>query len=204
MRQTGTRTAKLRYFSPELKKYSLCDLGRGVSGEEKRTGEPARLRITSGVQPPMLVVEGFVGEIDDLMVVLPLCSWATPAAQQRSAGNLPRLQESSGGPCILLMDLRRGSTGARPVIRRIATSADSAVILPVILSEADEPFAPSADARDSDRWFLKGPISSAGLVLLICCAFRSWMSNKEASMESDFLGENRNPATPLAACADRV
>jgi hypothetical protein len=204
MSQTGTRTQKLRYLSPQLKKYSLCELGQGGFGEATGAGEPAGLRSTSGDLPPLLVVEGFVGEIDDLMVVLPLCSWATPTLYQRSTGSLRGLPQSAAGPCILLMDLRRRNAGSRPAIRRIATSSDSTVTLPIILSEADEPFAPGSDTRDSGRWFLKGPITSAGLILLICCAFRSWMSNKKAPSEPDFLGENQNSPAPLATCAERA
>ena len=203
MYKPGSEIGKRTYSSPELKKYSLCDFGSYVRGDEGGADKSRRLRVTPEGQPPLLFVEGFVGELDDLTVVLPLCNWAVAQLPQQSSGYLPEAPQSTGGPCILLMDLRRGNSGSQMVVRRVAVSSNSVVTLPIILCEAEPSVATVEVGRDSHRWLLKGPINSAGLVLLICCAFRTWMANKKATLESGFFDVNRSAATPLAACADR-
>jgi len=178
-RAEDIRLLKMPYSTPRLIPHSVSGLAARTGERSAEDGWPVENRPWWLGSPPPLIVEGFEGEVGDLVQVLSSIGLRSdgsskPAAKTREAIPENRVGPVENGICILLVDMRRRFSGSRRPLTRIEIGSDSSVILTLILTDSGEDFMAGGEISRTDLWHFRGSIVTDGLGVLIKSVFQIW------------------------------
>ena len=203
------RRLKMPYSTPHLIPYSPGSLAASFRKRSTEDERPVENRLTPpGGPPPPLIIEGFEGEMGDLVQVLSSNGWrwyGSPEPQAEATETMSEKREGTlkSGISILLVDMRRRFSGSRQPLTRMEMDSHSSAILTLILTDSGEDFMSGGEIRRMDRWHFRGPIVSDGLGVLINSVFQIWSAPMETLGEpSSTMRMSRSSASAIA-CAER-
>ncbi len=180
------KRTKMQYSTPSLIPDSLNGLAARLREKHAETGHPAvNHSLRPGIYPPPLIIDGFSGDVRDLAdVLLSLGSHSQLDSEDARAKELetepdPNRAAPAGGFSILLVDMRLRSERRQP-LTRIEADSDSAGTLTIILTDSGEDFVAGNEIRRTDRWRFSGPITAAGLGVLVASVLQMWTVQAEA------------------------
>jgi len=179
------RRLKMTYSTPRLVPYSPSSLAASVRKRSTEDERPVENRLSPpGTQPPPLIIEGFEGEVGDLVQVLSSNGWRSFRSPESPAEATETTSEKHEGPLksgvsMLLVDMRRCFLGSRQPLTRMEMDSDSNATLTVILTDSGQDFMSGGELRRTDRWHFRGPIGTDGLGVLINSVFQIWAAPME-------------------------
>jgi hypothetical protein len=181
----GKRT-KMQYSTPSLIPDSLNGVAARMREKHAENGHSAGNHLLwPGIYPPPLIIDGFTGDVRDLDdVLLSLGSQSQLDSEDARAKELetesdPNRAAPAGGFSIFLVDMRLRSERRQP-LTRIETDSDIAGTLTIILTDSGEDFVAGNEIRPADRWRFSGPITAAGLGVLVASVLQMWAVQTEA------------------------
>jgi hypothetical protein len=204
-RAENMRQPKKPYSSPSL---NPCSLSRFTAGAGQGNGKDAPpiengLR-GPGAPPPPLLIEGFEGEVGEVVQVLSSMGWRSQLNSEPLAEGLNARAEQgewlvNGGISILLVDIRRRSSLSLRPLTRIEIGASPSALFTVILTDSGQDFTAGGGVRRSDRWHFHGAIAPDALGILIKSIFQFWTAPGETPAKaSSTLMLNRSTASAVA------
>lgn len=176
---------KMAYSAPDLSRQSSTGLADRIRRRNIEKGHPQDAHFMwDGGQPPPLIIEGFRGEVGDLVEVLSSIDWGShggPQSATEAADSLhvPGKRPQKDGICILLVDMRRGESRGRQSLTRIETDSALTGTLALILTESGENLELGSENLRKDRWLFSGSITPVDLGVLIKSVHEIWIAGME-------------------------
>jgi hypothetical protein len=176
---------KMAYSTPDLSRQSSTGLADRIRERSMEKGQHNDAHFMwDGSQAPPLIIEGFEGEVVDLVEVLSLIDWGSHGGPQRAteaADSLPvpSKRPHKDGICILLVDMRRRNTGGRQSLTRIETDSVLTGTLALILTEPGENLELGSENLRKDRWLFSGSITPVELGVLVKSVHEIWIAGME-------------------------
>jgi hypothetical protein len=126
-----------------------------------------------------LIIEGFLGEVEEVIAVLSSIRWSLLLSPEQAAPTLEPLsgkgrEDREDGGCILLMDVRQHPPGWRQPLTRIKTGSESTGPLLLILTDPGDDLTSGNGICQSDRWHFSGSITPDGIGVLIKSVFQAF------------------------------
>jgi hypothetical protein len=208
-REENTRSQKLPYSTPRLIPYSLGELAALVGKSNVHEGRPVTPHSSGpGIQPPPMLIEGFEGDVEDLITGLSSIGRRSKISSESAARTSETMREKSDGPleggiCILLVDMRRRFAGSRQPLTRMEVDSDANGTLTLILTDSGEDFVASGEIRRADRWQFRGPIVPEGLAALIKSVFQICATPREQQARPGSTLTMNSSSVSAVACAER-
>ena len=192
---------KMAYSAPDLSRQSSTGLADRIRKRNIEKGHPRSAHFMwEGGEPPPLIIEGFEGEVRDLVQVLSSIDWRLHGGLQRAteaADSLPvpSKRPHKDGICILLVDMRRRNIQGRQSLTRIETDSALTGTLALILTEPGENLELGGENLRNDRWLFSGSITPVDLGVLIKSVHEIWIAGMEMPA---------NPGSPLKIQASKA
>jgi len=200
---------KLPYASPNLVRHSLRSFAACVRKEEAQDWHPVENhRPALGTQPAPLIVEGFQGDVADLVAVLSSIGWPSQGISELAGNAIEsrsvKSEEQAVDPiCILLVDMRRSNPGLRQPLTRIETDSASSGTLVLILTDSGDDFRVGSEIRHTDRWHFRGQITLAGLGVLVESVYKLWITMVASPANSNATLRTSGPKASAVAFRER-
>ena len=207
-REENARSQKFLYSTPRLVPYSLVELAALVAKSNVHEGRPGKPLSGAGIQPPPMLIEGFEGDVEELIRVLSSIGRRSKIKSESAARTSETILRKSDGPledgiCILLVDMRRRFSGSRQPLTRMEVDSDAIGTLTLILTDSGEDFKASGEIRRADRWQFRGPIVPEGLAALIKSVFQICAAPREQQTRPGSTLTMSSSSVSAVACAER-
>jgi hypothetical protein len=183
-------TSKLPYSTPGVFPYSRSDLANRFRNRDAEKSQPVENRfVGQGIHPPPLLIEGFDGEVRDLVQVLSSIGSSSHSGTGPADERTESVPDRGGAPaedgiCILLVDMRRRNSVSGQPLTRIESDPISNATLVLILADSGQDFMVGSEIRHTDRWHFSGAITPAGIGGLVQSVRNIWTSGIEPPAES--------------------
>ncbi len=198
----GTPQLKLPYSKPRLTRHSPASLADALAKRDVEKGRPDKDRRADSTQPPLLIVEGVRGVVEELAAALSRIDGCSRGGDPRD-GEIESLAEKDADPCLLLVDMRRPESGRRQPVIRIETDAISNGTLAVILTEAGEQVSALSENRNFEQWHIGGSMTPHGLGILIRSACEIWSGRTETRSKAGSSCATSDQEAPATSYAGR-
>jgi hypothetical protein len=203
---------KMPYSTPTLTPKPLGDLPKYFGKREREAGGE-RMRENglprAEFQPPIIVVEGFDGDVRTFVQRLSELGWPSEiGSEQNGAVMLESCPErsrgrSQDGISIMLLDVRRRGSKSSPSPGQVENKMVSTGILILVLTDSGEAALPDSSTCRNDRWFFRGPITPSGLAVLVRSVFQMRAAGMETLSESSPALEKSGSRVSALAFAER-
>lgn len=180
--QTEKMPVKMPYTAPSLIPRSISGLASRLREQDGQPGQSVeKWLLPPGSPKAPLIIEGFDGDVTDLLEVLSSTRWRGTIGQApitEAIAPLPGFGwRGEDGIAVLLVDRRRGNSGWRGPFKQIEDDLTPSRTFVLVLIDSGEDFRVDGEVGQTDRWHFRGSVTAAGLgvfIKMMCEIWPAW------------------------------